>query len=70
MKYWEIIADKLSENGWTWGYYTAVTSDGWRSAVDTPFCNLFLAAHRRKRSKRCIVLQSLSLALEVEPAEH
>ena len=25
MKYWEIIADKLGGNGWTWGYCSAVT---------------------------------------------
>jgi len=34
MKYWEIIADKLSANGWTWGYCSAVTRDGWRWVVD------------------------------------
>jgi len=25
MKYWEIIADKLSAAGWTWSYCTAAT---------------------------------------------
>jgi hypothetical protein len=30
MKYWEIIADKLSGAGWPWGYCSAVTRDGWR----------------------------------------
>ena len=25
MKYWEIIADKLSAAGWSWGYCSAVT---------------------------------------------
>ena len=34
MKYWEIIADKLSKAGWTWGYCSAVTRDGWRCVVD------------------------------------
>ena len=34
MKYWEIIADKLSAAGWTWGYSSAVTRDGWRWVVD------------------------------------
>ena len=33
MKYWEIIADKLSANGWTWGYCSAVTQHGWRWVV-------------------------------------
>jgi hypothetical protein len=27
MKYWEIIADNLSEAGWTWGCVSAVTSE-------------------------------------------
>jgi hypothetical protein len=26
MKYWEVIADKLSAAGWTWGYCSAVTT--------------------------------------------
>jgi len=30
MKYWEIVADKLSAAGWSWGYCSAVTRDGWR----------------------------------------
>jgi len=34
MKYWEVVADKLSASGWTWGYYSAVTREGWRWTVD------------------------------------
>ena len=34
MKYWEIIADKLSAAGWSWGYCSAVTPFGWRWIVD------------------------------------
>jgi len=34
MKYQEIIADKLSAAGWSWGYCSAVTRDGWRWIVD------------------------------------
>jgi hypothetical protein len=34
MKYWEIIADKLSAAGVSWGYCSAVTKDGWRWIVD------------------------------------
>jgi len=34
MKYWEVIADKLSAAGWTWGYCSAVTRDGWRWIVN------------------------------------
>jgi hypothetical protein len=33
MKYWEIIADKLSAAGWSSGYCSAVTRDGWRSSL-------------------------------------
>jgi len=28
MKYWEIIADKLSKAGWSWGCVSAIDSDG------------------------------------------
>ena len=28
MKYWEIIADNLSKSGWSWGYVSAVDSQG------------------------------------------
>ena len=28
VKYWEIIADKLSKAGWSWGYVSAIDSQG------------------------------------------
>jgi hypothetical protein len=34
MKYWESIADRLSAAGWTWGYCSTVTHNGWRWLVD------------------------------------
>ncbi len=34
MKYWEIVAHKLSAAGFTWGYCSAVTRHGWRYIVD------------------------------------
>jgi hypothetical protein len=34
MKYWEIVADKLSAAGWSWSYCSAVTRDGWCWIVD------------------------------------
>jgi len=34
VKYWEIVADKVSASGWSWGYCSAVTRDGWRWIVD------------------------------------
>ena len=33
-KYWEVITDKLSAAGWSWGYCSAVTRHGWRWIVD------------------------------------
>src|SRR5947207_2248919 len=34
MQYWETIADKLHAAGWSWGYCSAVSRDGWRWIVD------------------------------------
>jgi hypothetical protein len=34
MKYWEGIANRLSAAGWTWGYCSTVTQNGWRWLVD------------------------------------
>jgi len=34
MKYWEIIADKLSKPDWSWGYCSAVMRNGRRWVVD------------------------------------
>jgi len=34
MKYCEIIADKLSAAGFSWGYCSAVARDGWRWVVE------------------------------------
>ena len=34
MKYWEIIANKLTTAGYSWGYCSAVTRNGWRWVVD------------------------------------
>jgi hypothetical protein len=28
MKYWEIIADNLKKRGWSWGYVSAIDSQG------------------------------------------
>jgi len=28
LKYWEIIADRLSHSGWTWGCLAAVNNEG------------------------------------------
>jgi hypothetical protein len=34
VKYWEIVARKLTGAGWTWGYYSAVTRHGWHWIAD------------------------------------
>jgi len=34
MKYGELIANKVSAAGFTWGYCSAVTRSGWRWIVD------------------------------------
>jgi hypothetical protein len=34
INYWEVVADKLSAAGWSWGYSRAVTPQGWRWIVD------------------------------------
>jgi hypothetical protein len=34
MKYWEVIADKLSAASWSWGNCGAVTKYGWWWIVD------------------------------------
>jgi len=34
MRYWEIIADKLSATGWKRGYCSTVTPYGWPWVVD------------------------------------
>jgi hypothetical protein len=28
VKYWELVADKLSKAGWSWGWVSAVESNG------------------------------------------
>ena len=34
VKCWNIVGLKLTAAGWTWGYCSAVTRDGWRWIVD------------------------------------
>jgi hypothetical protein len=34
VKYWEIVGRKLSAAGWTLGYRSAITRDGWCWTVD------------------------------------
>jgi hypothetical protein len=49
MKYWEIIAEHLSEAGWSWGCVSAIDSNGERSGWQTHIAtteNVSLCARR------------------------
>jgi hypothetical protein len=62
MKYWEIIADKLSAAGWSWGLTTA---------IDAHAGKLFVVdAHRSDSHRRFIVRSDelLTAFLELERA--
>ena len=57
MKYWELIADKLSAADWSRGYCSVVTQHGWRWIVD---------AHRDGRRYVVHSDELLSAFLELE----
>ena len=57
IKCWEIVADKLSAAGWSCGYRSAVTRDGWRWIID---------AHREGRRYIVHSDELLSAFLELE----
>lgn len=59
MKYWEIIADRLSKAGWSWGCVSVLTGEGGR---------LFLVDCHRGDGKRFIVRsdEMLTAFLEVQ----
>jgi hypothetical protein len=50
MKYWEIVAGKLTLLAVPWGYCSAVTRDGWRWVVD---------AHKADRKRHIIYSDEL-----------
>ena len=58
MKYWEVIADKLHAAGWSWGYCSAATKDGWRWWI--------VDAHREGRRYIVHSDELLSAFLELE----
>ena len=59
VKYWEIIADNLSKAGWSWGYVSAVDSEG---------RTIWIADANRDDGNRYIVRadEKLSAFLELE----
>jgi hypothetical protein len=63
VKYWEIIADNLSEAGWTWGCV---------STIDSNARTIFVVDAHRGDGKRFVVRSDEKLAafLELESAIH
>ncbi len=61
MKYWEIIADNLSKPGWSWGYVSAIDSNG---------RTIWIADAHRDNGKRFVVRadEKLTAFLELESA--
>ena len=61
MKYWELIADKLSASGWTWGCVATVDREG---------RTIFVADAHRDDGKRFVVRadEKLTAFLELESA--
>jgi hypothetical protein len=61
VKYWEIIADNLSKAGWSWG---------WVSAVDSEGRTIWIADSHRGDGKRLVVHagEKLMAFLELERA--
>jgi len=61
MKYWEIIADNLSKAGWSWGYVSAIDSNG---------RTIWIADAHREDGKRFVVHadELLTAFVELESA--
>ncbi len=57
MKYWEIIADRLSKSGWSWGCVSAVNDEG---------CEIFVVDAHRDDGKRYIVRSDEKLTAFIE----
>jgi hypothetical protein len=62
-RYWEIIADKLSKAGWTWGCVATIDSNG---------RTIFVADAHRDDGKRYVVHadEKLTAFLELERITH
>ncbi len=63
MKYWEIIADSLSKAGWSWG---------WVSAVDSEGRTIWIVDAHRDTGRRFVVRsdEMLTAFLELERITH
>jgi hypothetical protein len=58
VKYWEIIADKLSKTGWSWGCVSAIDSN-WRT--------IWIVDAHRDNGKRFVVRADDKLTVFLEP---
>jgi hypothetical protein len=58
VKYWEIIADKLSKTGWSWGCVSAIDSN-WRT--------IWIVDAHRDDGKRFVVRADDKLTVFLEP---
>ena len=63
VKYWEIIADKLSKGGWSWGYVSVVDPEG---------RTFWIVDAHRDNGKRFVVRSDelLTAFLELERITH
>jgi len=61
MKYWEIIADKLSAAGWSWGYCSAVTRQTGGGLLTPVRERIGLKSHIRLSGLLVIVLSITSI---------
>jgi hypothetical protein len=63
VKYWEIIADNLSKAGWSWGYVSALDSQG---------RTIWIADAHRGDGKRFVVRadEKLTAFVELQRAIH
>ena len=63
VKYWETIADNLSRAGWSWGYVSAIDSNGH---------TIWIVDAHRDNGKRLVVRsdEMLSAFLELERITH
>jgi hypothetical protein len=61
VQYWEIIADNLSKAGWSWGYVSAIDSEG---------RTIWIVDAHRGDGKRFVVRgdEKLTAFLELESA--
>jgi hypothetical protein len=57
MKYWELVADNLSKAGWSWGYVSAIDSNG---------RTIWIADAHRDDGKRFVVRSDEKLTAFVE----